>query len=177
MAGGDDLLLDRRHLRHVHLDAQVAAGHHHGVGLGDDRVEVGHRLRLLDLGHDPGPASPRRSSSRAEPGDVVGLADEREPDVLDRVLPAVQSRSCRSFSVSALTLSAAPGRFIPWCDRIRPGSVTFSRAQPGPRSTTSIATVPSANRTGLADLEVVGQLAVGAGQLVRIVRRPVGDEA
>ena len=49
--------------------------------------------------------------------------------------------------MSAATLNAAPGTLIPWCDRIRPGSVTLSRAQPGPRSITSIATVPSANRT------------------------------
>ena len=82
---------------------------------------------------------------------------------------AVQSRSSRSFSVRASTLSAAPGTLIPWCDRIRPGSVTFSRAQPGPRSITSMATVPSAKRTALADLEVVGQRRVGAGQLVGIV--------
>ena len=45
---------------HVHLDAQVAARDHHGVGLGDDRVEVGHGLRLLDLGDDPRPAAPAR---------------------------------------------------------------------------------------------------------------------
>ncbi len=52
-----------------------------------------------------------------------------------------------SFSVSAETLRAPPGTLIPWCDRISPGSVTFSRA-PGPsRATTSIATVPSAKRT------------------------------
>ena len=60
---------------------------------------------------------------------------------------AVQSRSARSLSVSASTLSEALGTLIPWCDRMRPGSVTFSRAQPGPRSMTSMATVPSANST------------------------------
>ena len=36
----DDPLLDGRHPRHVQLDSQVAAGDHHGVGLGDDRVEI-----------------------------------------------------------------------------------------------------------------------------------------
>ena len=49
---------------HVDLDAQVAARHHHGVGLGDDRVEVGHGLRLLDLGDDPGAAVPRGRARR-----------------------------------------------------------------------------------------------------------------
>ena len=43
---------------------------------------------------------------------------------------AVHSRSARSFSVSASTLSAPPGTLIPWCERIWPGSVTFSRARP-----------------------------------------------
>ena len=57
MAGVDDLFLDGRHPNHVQLDTQVAARDHHGVGLGDDRVEIGEGLRLLDLGDDPGAAA------------------------------------------------------------------------------------------------------------------------
>ena len=57
VAGGDDPLLHGRHPRHVQLDAQVAPRDHHRVGLGDDRVEVGQRLALLDLGDDPGAAA------------------------------------------------------------------------------------------------------------------------
>ena len=36
LAGADDLLLHHRHAGHVDLHAEVATGHHHGVGGIDD---------------------------------------------------------------------------------------------------------------------------------------------
>ena len=107
--------------------------------------QVGHGLGLLDLGHDPARTFRLSSSSRSR---VMSSARRtNESPTYSTACSAVQSRSARSLSVRACTLSEALGTLIPWCDRIRPGSVTFSRAQPGPRSTTSMATVPSANST------------------------------
>ena len=50
-----------RFLRHRNLlrrqfHAEVAARHHHAVGQGQDAGQVVQRLRLLQLGHDPGAA-------------------------------------------------------------------------------------------------------------------------
>jgi hypothetical protein len=49
---GDEFLLDDRDLREVHLHPQIAARDHDGVGGLEDRVDIGHRLGLLDLGDD-----------------------------------------------------------------------------------------------------------------------------
>ena len=56
----DDLLLDERNLLGADLDAQVAAGDHHGIGGLDDRTHLAERLGLLDLGDDArrGPEGP-----------------------------------------------------------------------------------------------------------------------
>ena len=48
----DDVLLDRRDLLGRKLHAEVAAGHHHPVGLLEDRVQPCDRLGLLQLGDD-----------------------------------------------------------------------------------------------------------------------------
>ena len=50
LAAADQVLLDDRHLRHVHLHAQVAAGDHQAVAGVDDRVDFSQRLGFLDLG-------------------------------------------------------------------------------------------------------------------------------
>ena len=48
----DDGLLDAGQLGKVDLDAQVAAGHHDGVGGSQDAVDVVHTLTVLDLSDD-----------------------------------------------------------------------------------------------------------------------------
>ena len=59
---------------------EVAAGDHHGVGGLDDRVELDHRLVLLDLRHDRDDALPHRSP---QPDDVFGRTHERLRDHID----------------------------------------------------------------------------------------------
>ncbi len=74
--GPGDLLLQARDLLHRHLDAEIAARHHDGVGEIDDLLEVIERRRLLDLGHD------RRAAAGklARFGDVLRPLHERERD-------------------------------------------------------------------------------------------------
>ena len=48
----DDGLLDAGQLGEVDLHAQIATGHHHGVGSGQNAVDVVHALAVLDLGDD-----------------------------------------------------------------------------------------------------------------------------
>jgi len=78
----DDAFLGQRHFLGRQLHAEVAARHHHRVGQAQDGVEVVQRLRLLQLGHDPGAAT----------GDVARLLDilralhERQADVVGAVL-------------------------------------------------------------------------------------------
>ena len=64
MAGRDDPLLQYWHLRGVHFHAQVAAGHHDRVRLGDDRFEILQGLRLLDLGDDRNESAPLAAKRR-----------------------------------------------------------------------------------------------------------------
>ncbi len=61
VAGRDDPFLNGRDSCHVQLDPQVSPCDHHGVGLGNDRVQIGQRLAFLDLGHDP-----RRAAARLQ---------------------------------------------------------------------------------------------------------------
>ena len=61
MARGDDPLLLDRHLGHVDLHAQVAAGDHHDVGVRDDLVEPLERLAFFDLRDDA-----RRRAARTQ---------------------------------------------------------------------------------------------------------------
>ena len=77
--GADDALLDARHLLQRHLDAEIAAGHHHGVGDLHDLVEARDRLGLLELRHD------ERAAPRHLPdlGDVLGPLHEGERDPVD----------------------------------------------------------------------------------------------
>ena len=74
-----DALLEVRHVLERAVDAEVAAGDHHRVGGGGDLGQIAERRRRLDLGHDPR-ANP---DHRAELGDVLRVADERQRDVVD----------------------------------------------------------------------------------------------
>ena len=78
----DDPLLQQRHFGGADLDAEVAARDHHGVRLGEDLVEGGDRLGLLDLRDHPRVRA-ARLDQRPERPDVGGGADERERDVVD----------------------------------------------------------------------------------------------
>ncbi len=64
---------------------------------------------------------PRRSSS-SRSRVMSSACRTNESPTYSTGCRAVQSRSCRSFSVRASTLSAAPGRLIPWCDRSGPAA-------------------------------------------------------
>ena len=77
-----DPLLDHRHLLRRQLDPQVAPGDHQAVERLDDGVEVGDRLRLLDLGDDRHVAADRLHD---QPDGVhVGrLPHERQGDKVD----------------------------------------------------------------------------------------------
>jgi hypothetical protein len=68
----------------VHFHAQVAARHHHRVRRGNDRVEMQHRLRLLDLDHDVGRAFPRLELA-TQAFDVLRLSHERQRHEVDVV--------------------------------------------------------------------------------------------
>ena len=166
VARRDDALLDRRHPLHVHLDAQVAARHHHRVGGGDDRLEVLHRLRLLDLDHDVRRCTPSPRARAAAAPRRPRCARTRAPRSRRRRRAARSSRGRAGPSRSASsTARSVPGRFRPCRDRSAPGQ---RHAQAGPAGRG----VDHRHRDGavgeqhrLAGLEVVRQLAIGAGQL------------
>ena len=75
-AGADDPLLQAGHVFRRHLDPQIAARHHHGVGQLDDLVQALDRRRLLQLGQDGGAAG----HQRARLGHVLGALDKGKSD-------------------------------------------------------------------------------------------------
>ena len=98
-AARDDLLLQHRHHLGADLDAEIATGDHQPVGLGEDLVERLDRLRLLDLRDHAGDGA-ALLDDLLQLADVLGCPHERERDVVDS-RPSANSRSSRSFSVSA----------------------------------------------------------------------------
>ena len=146
------------------------------VGRGDDRLQVPHRLRLLDLDHDPGRALPGLQFA-AQPGDVVRAADERQPHELH-----VAGVTCGPVEIVQVLvgqrldgqLRAGQVQPLP-----RPQPPGERHLQPGPAR----GGVGHGHRHGavgeqdcLAGLEVVRQLAVRAGQFPGAVRGAVGDQ-
>ena len=78
----DGPLLHHRHLLERHLDAEVAAGHHHAVEGEHDLLEPLDGLRLLDLG-DHRAADADLVHHPVHELDVLGVADEGQRDEVD----------------------------------------------------------------------------------------------
>ena len=81
----DDVLLNGGNLLRRQLDAQVAAGHHDGVGGGEDGVQVLDGLGLFQLGDDPGFAAVGRDAI-AHQADILRGAHEGDGDGVHAVL-------------------------------------------------------------------------------------------
>lgn len=88
VALADHLLLRVRHLLGRNLDAQVAAGHHHAAGVGEDVVEVLDAQRALDLGVDGDVIAAVLVADLADLLDALAVADERGGDGVDAKLAA-----------------------------------------------------------------------------------------
>ncbi len=74
-AHGDDLLLPHRNLVQRHLDPEISARHHHGVGLAHGLVEAAHHPRALELG-DQRQIAAGLAHHAAHRLEVAGSADE-----------------------------------------------------------------------------------------------------
>jgi hypothetical protein len=74
-----DPALDRRHLLRRELDAEVAAGNHHRIGLRDDRIEMLDGGRLFQLRENPRTAP----GKRARLVEILGPLHERQRQPLD----------------------------------------------------------------------------------------------
>jgi hypothetical protein len=85
LAPPDQVLLHDRHLGEVHLDPEVPAGDHQPVARLQDRVDLPDRLGLLDLG-DHVDVAALVHQVLADQVQVVGLADERQREVVQVVL-------------------------------------------------------------------------------------------
>ena len=167
LAGADDLLLHHRHARHVGLHAEVAAGHHHGVGRFDDRLEVLDRLPLLDLGHDAGDgaAGPQQFLKKL---DFDGASHERQAHEVD---------ADRRGPLRMLPVGGAHGRYR----ELHAGqvhSLTAADRAPLDDPTEGVGRVPLLNDEAdrairdhdrVADAEFVDQRLVGGGKLARAI--------
>jgi len=78
----DDPLLEMGDVLERGLHPEVAPRDHHGIGRGQDPVEVLQSLRLLQLGDDRH-ALPRRPNRPDQPPDVLGRPDEGKRHVVD----------------------------------------------------------------------------------------------
>ena len=127
----------------------------------DDVLHVVDRLRLLDLGddrdpaahlvHDPVHVAGRRSASRT-----------KDSATMSQPIRRAKRRSSTSFSDSAGTFTAAPGRLMPLWSEMTPPSMTMRPAPAGPStSMTCSSTLPSLIRIGSPLETSPGQALVG----------------
>mmetsp|Transcript_59734 Transcript_59734/g.139772 ORF Transcript_59734/g.139772 Transcript_59734/m.139772 type:complete len:265 (-) Transcript_59734:403-1197(-) len=82
----DEVFLRKWHPLELQLDAQVSPGHHQSLGLGDDAVDVGQGLGLLDLGADLRALLLRNVEAIHDVDEllkVLALLHEGDADVLD----------------------------------------------------------------------------------------------
>ena len=161
LAGGlDGPLLHQRHLLERQLHAEVAARDHDAVERLDDRLEVLHRLGLLELGDDRD-ADVLLPHDVADQLGVVRRADERQRD---EVRPPGAGRSGGPRS----SLSRAPGRSRPR----RAGTGPCCSRPPRPRRPGRTRRGPSTcdhrerelavvDQQPVADADVVGEVLVG----------------
>ena len=75
-AGADDPLLGAGHVLRRHLHPEIAARHHHRIGLLDQLIQMDQRLGLLDLHHDRGPLADQPSRL----GDILRALHEGKRD-------------------------------------------------------------------------------------------------
>ena len=142
----DDARLHEREGVIVDLDAEVAPGHHDGVGNLDDVCEV------ADSRSDP---RSWRRCGRASPGDRAAPAApgcrraRRTKDSAKKSQPAsTPTRMSRSsFSVSDGRLTSTPGRLMCRREPSRPGVVTRQRRDVSFFSTTSMRMSPLSTST------------------------------
>ena len=118
----DRALLHQRDLLERQLHAEVAARDHDPVERLDDLLEVLDRLRLLDL-RETGRRMPT-SSMIAWTGSMSSAVRTNDSAIRSTPSRSAQRRSSMSFSVSAGTLTATPGRLMPLLSESMPPSIT-----------------------------------------------------
>ena len=178
VARRDDPLLDRRHPLHVHLDAQVAARHHHARRWRRRSPRGARTACGFSILTTMSAVHARASSSRRSRATSSALrTKESATKSTSPACRAVQSRSRRSFSVSELDrqVGARAGS--------APGATAAAPGQRHPQAGPAGRGVDHRHRDGavgeqhrLAGLEIVRQLAIGAGQLARSLAGTLGDE-
>ena len=176
VAQRDDALLDGRHTLHVHLHAQIAARHHHRVGGGNDRFEVLHRLRFLNLDDDP-----RATSSGlqllTQSSDILRAAHERQADEIHvgrmprRPVEILQILARQRFDgqIGAGQVQALPRAEAPRQRHFQPRPA-------GRRIDDDHGDAAVGEQDRFSGLEIVGQLPVRAGQFANAVLRRFRDE-
>ena len=171
-AHADEPLLDRRHVLHRQLDAEVAARHHHPVRDREDRREGLHARGLLDLRQDRGAAL----GERARLGDVLGALHERQRQPVDaeiahelEVAPVLlRQRRERQHHVGHVDALAVRDRAADDDGAVREVRPAALDAQ------TDLAVVDEQRRSGLERLE---DLAVRQRRAGRVAGRGVEVEA
>mmetsp|Transcript_79757 Transcript_79757/g.165717 ORF Transcript_79757/g.165717 Transcript_79757/m.165717 type:complete len:255 (-) Transcript_79757:736-1500(-) len=82
----DEQLLSEGHPVHTKLDAQISSSDHQGLALGDDAIDVGEGLRLLNLGADLRSTIGRDVQTVHDVDEllqILGLLRKGDADVLD----------------------------------------------------------------------------------------------
>jgi hypothetical protein len=113
-----DLTLQTGELREAHLDAQIAARHHHRIARSHHLREVLDRLRALDLGDQQAVAAGGaqqaarlvhvRGVAREGYGQVVDLERGGELDVLPILVGQGAGRESAALAVDALVVAELP---------------------------------------------------------------------
>lgn len=140
------ILLQQRQLLELHLDAEIAAGDHHGVRGGDDRIQMAHRLLILDLG-DNGGTAVGRFHGGTQFGDVRCIAHERARDEISAAahgqgdVAAILVGEGRQAQTHAGQIDVAAQASVPGVvtvQTIRSSTTASMRISSVPLSTTSV---------------------------------------
>ena len=143
----DDQLLVDRHVLERALHAEVAARDHDPVEGLDDAVDRLERLRLLDLGDDRDRAGPPRPSPCGRRRRRTALRTKLSA-MKSTPIRSAQRRSSTSFSDSAGTETATPGRLMPLLSLTLPPTITVVWTSCPSTESTFSRTLPSSMRIG-----------------------------
>ena len=121
-AAPGDFLLRPRHPLERHLEAEIAARHHHRVARLDDLVEMFERLRPFELGHQRHAAAAVLGQQLPRLPDIRRALDEAERDVVDAERQAELQVVDVLGGDRRTPAAARPGALIPLCSPSWPPS-------------------------------------------------------
>ncbi len=158
-----DLLLHPRHAFERQLEPEIAARHHHRVGLAQDLLDVRDRFRPFQLGYERDVRGAGVAQRLARLAHVGGGLHEAQGDEID-ALAGRRTRGPRRPSASTRpTAASTPGALMPLCSPSSPPSTTVVLRPLTVRVLHPQLDPPVVEQQRVAAVHRLGQIGVGGG--------------